>query len=298
MGKLKVLDLFSGIGGFSLGLERTGGFETIAFCEIEEFPRKVLKKHWPNVPIFEDVRNLHAKDIKETVDVVCGGFPCQPASVAGKRRGTEDDRWLWPEIVRCLQEFSPRFGIFENVPGLLTLNGGVVFESVYTDMEREGYSVQPLIIPACAVNAPHRRDRVWIMAHSKRNGCTADQKSRSTKKTIHKQQKWENNTFNIARASYLSSTSQDVADADSQGLQIRNERKVLEKKNGASTRCNPTRGNYEGNVDKREITPRVCRGTDAIPNRVDRIKALGNSVVPQIPEMIGRAILYSIQQNK
>lgn len=171
MGKLKVLDLFSGIGGFSLGLERIGGFETIAFCEIEPFPRKVLQKHWPDVPIFEDVRTLHATDLPRAVDVICGGYPCQPFSLAGKRQGAEDDRHLWPEIDRLLREFSstgkkPSWCVFENVAGHINMG----LDSVLADLEGQGYTAWPLVIPACAVDAPHRRDRVWIVAHAENIG--------------------------------------------------------------------------------------------------------------------------------
>jgi DNA (cytosine-5)-methyltransferase 1 len=148
---LRVLDLFSGIGGFSLGLERTGGFRTVAFCEIEPFPRKVLAKHWPDVPIFEDVRKLHAEDLPEPVDVICGGYPCQPFSIAGKRKGAEDDRHLWPEIARLLRELDairrkPAWCLFENVTGHVNLG----LNQVLADLESQNYTAWPLIIPACA----------------------------------------------------------------------------------------------------------------------------------------------------
>ena len=162
---MNVLDLFSGIGGFSLGLERAG-MRTIAFCEIEEYPRSILRKHWPDVPIFEDVRELHAKDLPESIDLICGGYPCQPFSVAGKRRGAEDDRHLWPEIVRLIRELDaagnkPAWCLFENVAGHISMG----LDTVLSDLEGEGYTCWPLVIPACALNAPHRRDRVWIIAN-------------------------------------------------------------------------------------------------------------------------------------
>lgn len=135
---LKVLDLFSGIGGFSLGLERAG-MKTIAFCEIEDFPRKVLRKHWPDVPIFEDVRKLHAADLPEPVDVICGGFPCQPFSECGKRKGKDDDRYLWPEMFRIIKECKPTWVIGENVTGL----DGLGLEQSASDLESIGYEVAP-----------------------------------------------------------------------------------------------------------------------------------------------------------
>ncbi len=165
---MKVLDLCSGIGGFSLGLTRAG-MRTTAFCEIEEYPRSILRKHWPDVPIFEDLRKLHAEDLPEAVDLICAGFPCQPFSLAGKRKGADDDRHLWPEIVRIIREpdattGKPTWCIFENVPGLISMG----LDTVLSDLENEGYACWPFVVPACAVNAPHRRDRVWIVANASR----------------------------------------------------------------------------------------------------------------------------------
>ena len=175
MSKLRVLDLFSGIGGFSLGLERTGGFETVAFCEIEEFPRKVLKKHWPEVPCYEDVRTLTAERLAADgigVDVICGGFPCQDVSFAGKRAGLEGARsGLWSEYARLIGELRPQFVIVENVPGLLNLGMG----RVLGDLSESGYNAVWDCIPASAVGAPHRRDRVWIIAYA--NGEPVRQQS-------------------------------------------------------------------------------------------------------------------------
>lgn len=162
---MKVLDLFSGIGGFSLGLDRAG-FETVAFCEIEPYCQKILKKHWPGVPIFDDVRKLTNETFTESVDVVCGGFPCQPFSLAGKQRGEDDDRHLWPEMLRIIKEFKPTWVIGENVAGFINM----ALDDVSSDLENEGYEVQSFVIPACAVNGIHRRDRIWIVANTESNG--------------------------------------------------------------------------------------------------------------------------------
>ena len=159
---LKVLDLFSGIGGFSLGLERAGGFETVAFCEIEEYPGKVLAKHWPDVPIHRDVRELDGNDYAGRTDLICGGYPCQPFSHAGKRQGGEDDRHLWPEVHRLVATIRPTWCLFENVAGHISMG----LDQVLSDLDDEGYASQTLVVPACAVDAPHRRDRVWIVAHA------------------------------------------------------------------------------------------------------------------------------------
>ena len=163
---MKVIDLFSGIGGFSLGLESAGAFETIQFVENEPWCQKILAKNFPGVPIAGDIREYEG----QRADVVVGGFPCQPFSVAGKRKGTRDDRHLWPEMLRVIKASKPRWVIGENVRNLTSIQDGMVFEQVCTDLENEGYEVQSFVIPASAVNAPHQRYRVWIVAHSNNNG--------------------------------------------------------------------------------------------------------------------------------
>lgn len=162
---MRVLDLFSGIGGFSLGLE-AAGMKTIAFCEKEPFCRKVLKKHWPEIPCYEDIKTLDGSQFHGTADIVCGGYPCQPFSVAGKRQAEEDERHLWPEMLRIIQGVRPRWVIAENVAGHIELG----FDEVAASLESEGFTVWPFVIPACAVDAPHRRDRIWIVAHAKQSG--------------------------------------------------------------------------------------------------------------------------------
>jgi DNA (cytosine-5)-methyltransferase 1 len=161
-----VLDLFSGIGGFSLGLERAG-FHTAAFCEIDPYCRAVLAKHWPGVPCFEDIRTIDASRLGELgrIDLICGGFPCQPFSVAGERRAQNDDRHLWPEMRRVIALARPAWVVGENVTGLITL----ALDDVLADLEGLGYTARPFVIPACAVGAPHRRERVFIVAHAQRS---------------------------------------------------------------------------------------------------------------------------------
>jgi len=238
MRKLRVLDLFSGIGGFSLGLERTGGFETVAFCEIEPFPRKVLAKHWPDVPCFEDVRKLTRDDIDGPVDVICGGYPCQPFSAAGRRLGKEDDRHLWPEFARLVEEFRPTWVIGENVAGHISMG----LDDVLSDLEGLSYTPRPFVIPACAVDAKHRRNRVWTVAYTRLAG------------------------------------SQGRAEAGNLGGVGPWSDKLVE-------RCAHSAGAAW------EPEPGVGRVANGVPRRVDRLKALGNAVVPQIPEVIGYAIL-------
>jgi DNA (cytosine-5)-methyltransferase 1 len=155
------LDLFSGIGGFALACQ-WAGIETIGFVEIDKYCQKVLKKHWPNVPIVEDIRDVKEDTFQRPIDLITGGFPCQPFSVAGKRQGETDDRYLWPEMLRVIETYKPTWVLGENVAGIIDM----ALDTVLSDLGRIGYATQTLIIPACAVNAWHRRDRAWIIAHA------------------------------------------------------------------------------------------------------------------------------------
>ena len=183
---MRVLDLFSGVGGFSLGLERAG-MQTVAFCEIEPFCRAVLRKHWPEVPIYEDIRTLTADVLERdgiAVDVICGGFPCQDLSFAGKRAGLEGERsGLWGEYRRLIGELRPRFVIVENVPGLLSLGMGTVLG----DLAALGYDAVWDCIPASALGAPHRRDRLWIVAHTRRAGDGVKHQHEEVRPNLQKQ---------------------------------------------------------------------------------------------------------------
>ena len=160
--------LFSGIGGFDLAA-RWCGWENVFQCEIDPFCRRVLKHHFKDTELYEDIKKTDFTRHRGAVGVISGGFPCQPFSTAGKRKGAADDRFLWPEMLRAIREVQPAWVVAENVGGLLTQQQGVVFERVCADLEGAGYEVQPLVIPACAVGAPHRRDRVWIVAHAAKN---------------------------------------------------------------------------------------------------------------------------------
>lgn len=256
------LDLFSGIGGFSLAADRVWpGIEHV-FCEIDPFCQAILKKHWPNSYIYEDIRTLtntngaglQATGAKQQtagltrVDLLTGGFPCQPFSAAGKRKGTNDDRHLWPEMRRVIQEFSPRYVVAENVRGLLNIEGGVVFETVCTDLEALGYEVQPFVVPACAVNAPHRRDRVWIVAHLPSWGERWSQRQRS--------------------------------------------------ESGEPEATPRNRNCYAWSEPWPQVATRLCRMDDGLPEGMARprgwrnaaLKAYGNAIVPQVAMQIFQAI--------
>jgi DNA (cytosine-5)-methyltransferase 1 len=245
MPKLKVLDLFSGSGGFSLGLERTGGFETVAFCEIEEYPRlHVLGKHWPGVPQYDDVRNLTARQLAEAgiwPDVIVGGFPCQDISLAGKGEGLGGDQsGLWREFIRLIREVGPRIVIVENVAALLKRGLG----DVLRDLAEAGYDAEWDCLPASFVGAPHNRDRIWIIAYPQR-----DEQSRPEP------------CFGAL------------------GRMGRVEQPV------------PWDTHWEAALS-------ALRGMDdGLSRSVDRTDLMRNAVVPQIPELIGRAILQAMAEN-
>lgn len=267
--KLRVLDLFSGIGGFSLGLERTGGFETVAFCEYEPFPRAVLAKHWPDVPCFPDVRELKGSDIDGPVDVICGGYPCQPFSTAGQRRGKEDDRHLWPEFSRLVAELRPAWVIGENVAGHISMG----LDDVLSDLEGQGYACRAFVIPACAVGAPHRRDRVWIVGHADKNS-----RKQPTRLAVNNETK-QHDKIGFPNA------------ADAVGVRQSGSRSLRKQINTAETKH--WKANQPFNAVGWPTKPAICGGNDGLSSGLvsARLSALGNAVVPQIPEMIGRAIL-------
>jgi DNA (cytosine-5)-methyltransferase 1 len=168
-GTLRHGSLFSGIGGFDLAAEWMG-WENVFHCEWNEFGKRILNYYWPNAISYDDITKTDFSIHRGKIDILTGGFPCQPYSSAGKRLGTEDDRHLWPEMLRAIREIKPKYIVGENVFGIINWNAGLVFNEVQTDLENEGYKVQPCVLPACAVNAPHRRDRVWFVAYA--NECT------------------------------------------------------------------------------------------------------------------------------
>ena len=265
------LSLFSGIGGIDLAAE-WAGFQTVCFVEIDKFCQKVLHKHWPDVPLVEDIRDVtrekimayteckrlegevsksqlsepeqparcnrggaRASTTHNPITLITGGFPCQPVSVAGKQRGKDDDRWLWPEMLRVISEVRPTWAVIENVAGLVRMG----LDDCLSELEGEGFEVQTFLIPACAVNAPHRRDRVFIVAHTSREG-------------LQNRNAWTDRGW-----SCLQSAGEDS------------------RRNGSQWATEPDVG-------------RVAHG---VPSRVDRLRVLGNAVVPQVAEWIGRRII-------
>ena len=282
---MKILDLFSGIGGFSLGLERAG-METVAFCEFDKKAQLVLKKHWPDVPIYNDVRTLNYEQLRkdgiETIDLICGGFPCQPFSVAGKRKGEEDDRHLWPEYFRLIQEIRPRWIIGENVAGLINMG----LDQVLSDMEGEGYTCQAFIVPACAVNAPHRRDRVWIIANTLCHGLLPTLHDNSYTQNKRRSEAIRRKNREFVKMGSTSSLAYSTG-IRQQGQGEFNQ-PISAEKNEERQAIKPINGGFS---EHWEIESRVDRVANGIPRGMDRLKQLGNAVVPQIPEIIGGAIM-------
>ena len=283
---LKVLDLFSGIGGMSLGLEMTGGFETVAFCERDAYCKSILRQHWPTTPIYGDVKELH---YDQPVDVICGGYPCQPFSQAGQRRGDQDDRHLWPEMARIIDETRPTWVLAENVAGHVSLG----LDQVLSDLEARNYTWGAYIIPAVAVNAHHRRDRVWIIAHSDGKGepdVAVDENPRSRQLDVadadNRSGRWREERQPQGDRQ-LGVRGEDVADA----IGTRSQRAWHEQREARNARARQPFKLGSGQARLWETEPVVGRVAHGVSARVDRIKALGNSVVPQVVAQIGRAIL-------
>ena len=296
--KLKLLDLFSGIGGFSLGLESTGYFETIGFVEKDEFCQKVLKKNFNNIPIESEVRNVKGDRYK--ADIITGGFPCQPFSVAGKRRGTEDDRYLWDETIRVIRECKPRWFIGENVEGIINIQEGVVFRQVCDDLEKEGFEVQCVVIPASGIGAWHQRKRVWILAYSKHNGSHRS-KGNETIKSSDQSKEWlfirddQDVPNSIGKLSDGCSSTTRVSTTELERLDS-NEKENRNEVWSKAERCSE-QDKYQ---TWWEAQSKLCRTPDGISYELDkdrknRIKSLGNSIVPLIARELGLAIMKAEQ---
>ena len=339
---LKHVDLCSGIGGFALGFGWAELSHPVLFCDIEPWSRKILAKHWPDVKIAKDVKEL-ANDPDGLVpdcDILTAGYPCQPFSVAGKQRGEEDDRHIWPEIFRIIKAKRPNWIVCENVYGHISMG----LDTVLSDLETEGYSCQPFIVPACAVNAPHRRDRLWIVAHTnshgKPNGSINEEKRSRQLVGDTENNRCDRGATPVRREGAqnkqveqfsvrgkLSRPSENVAHANSD----RTERDKSENREGSGVVKNSanvaytdnkrSQGRLSGGKDAerqsehghtrcssavhRQPTeewwaaePSVGRVANGIPKRVDRLKGLGNAIVPQIAMQIGLCIKQVNEQNE
>ena len=277
--------LFSGIGGFDLAAEWMG-WTNVFNCEWEEFPQKVLKYHFPNATQYGDIKELDATTYAGRIDILTGGFPCQPYSLAGKRLGKEDERHLWPEMLRVIRECSPRYVVGENVRGLVGWNEGMVFEEVCSDLEAQGYSVQPFVLPACGVNAPHRRDRVWFVAYA--NDKRRSDGHRQVQRKDGEVRQRDDRTKPCDAGSWNASDtcskrpSQPMADGKLEGGQ------------------RPTKRSQRTTWDTFPTVSPVCGGDDGLPKELDgltfskwrreSIKAYGNAIVPQVALQIFKAI--------
>ena len=295
---LKVLDLFSGIGGFSLGLESTGYFETVAFCEKDEFCKKVLQKHWSNLKIYDDVRSLH--DTKIQADVVTGGFPCQSFSQAGLQKGRTDDRWLWNEMFDVIKQVRPRWVIGENVQGIVNIENGMVLRQVQDDLEGEGFKVQCFIIPASGIGAWHNRNRVWILACNISN--TNSIRHRRGNSTRCADEEWtflprEQEGGKMGSKTERRSNVSDTCIKRPQGYRLSTNVEEKQRREDLSTKTSA-----EEQQTWWQTESRICGVPDGVSYGVDRdrakrIKALGNSIVPQIVRQIGLAIMEAENDN-
>ena len=258
---MRFLDLCAGIGGFSLGLE-WAGMTCAGQVEIDPFCTHVLEKHWPHVPRWKDLKNERDHDEYPAVDLVCGGYPCQPFSHAGKRRGEKDDRHLWPYVFRIVQRLRPAWCLFENVAGHVTLG----LDTVLSDLEAGGYACRAVVVPACGVSAWHQRDRVWIVAHS--DG------SRELQPQGRQQEQRK-------RSDYFHEAHADI------------DKERREKHDTPAFVCEL--GQHSRIFDQAGILwptePKVVRGVYEISGGMDEIGSLGNSVIPQLVEVFGLAIM-------
>ena len=269
--ELSVLDLFSGIGGFSLGLESTGKFKTIGFCEKDKFCQKVLQKHWQDTPIYEDIKKLDGTKIK--ADVITGGFPCQSISIAGKQKGKNDDRFLFPEMLRVIKETQARWVIGENVQNLLNISNGEILQGIHNDLESIGYEVQTFSISASSQGAWHKRQRIWIIANTNTRLSFRENKEIQT------------------RGITSNNGSTSIANSNNIRTQVQTKGKHTSFKMFGSQ---SKKSWWKTFSEFYRIPNGLQYGLDK--DRTNRIKALGNAIVPQIATEIGKAIIKAEEE--
>jgi DNA (cytosine-5)-methyltransferase 1 len=316
--------LFSGIGGFDLAAE-WAGWDNIFHCEWNPFGQKVLKHYWPKAITYEDITKTDFTVHRGQIDILTGGFPCQPYSQAGKRLGKEDDRHLWPEMLRAIREIQPRYIVGENVSGLVNWNGGMVFNEVQAEMEAEGYEVTPFILPACAVNAPHRRDRVWFVSrlitdsgsagcnrnkefkkrcNSKRDGISLNEpdtlydgglRNESEEKRTRESNQSPGSLCGISHPNDSNSINKGL-----QGGKLNGTPDQEGKNRGKQSSRSTTELHQINDWEQFPTQSPVCNGDDGLSTRLDgitfskwrneSIKAGGNAIVPQVAFQIFQAI--------
>ena len=301
------------------------GWENIFHCEWNPFGQKLLKHHFPKAISYNDITQTDFTIHRGNIDLISGGFPCQPYSAAGKRLGKDDERHLWPHMLRCIREVSPRWVVGENVLGLVNWSGGLVFHEVQADLEAEGYEVQPFILPAASVNAPHRRDRVWFVAYSKsepseRNG--SQQREARKEKQVqsggrgcevgsggdapdsdHRFSNQQEGQVQAGRHTFERGGKQNAPDSDNE-LRQRRDESTEERRQDKGERAEPLGNNQPrrgtGNWQNFPTKPPICGGDDGLPRELDSItfpkwrnesiKAYGNAIVPQVAYQIFKAI--------
>ena len=275
--------LFSGIGGFDLAAEWCG-WENVFHCEWNTFGQKVLKHHFPNSISYNDITKTDFTIHRGAIDIISGGFPCQPYSSAGKRLGKEDERHLWPEMLRAIREIQPSWVVGENVRGLTNWNGGLVFDEVQTDLENQGYEVLPFLLPACSVNAPHRRDRIWFIAYSDNYGsnqCNSNNEVNASQGRVYE----VSNTIESISNGFNTNTT--CIGLRRESNRIGNTGLTFKKSKRNNWQTFPTQS-------------AICRGNDGFPGELDNItfskwrkesiKAYGNAIVPQVAYQIFKSI--------
>lgn len=321
--------LFSGIGGFELAAECMG-WENVFHCEWNEFGKRVLNYYWPKSESFHDITKTDFRKYANKIDILTGGFPCQPYSVAGKRKGKEDERHLWPEMLRAIREIKPAYVVGENVRGLINWNDGLVFEEVQSDLEALSYEVQPFILPAAGVNAPHKRERVWFIAHTISNGYNRNERTKGNnlagKQPTNIQQARNERTGETLGFSHEQPTtysdcngcercnSKHEKHSNKRRFNALNDVEQIVTTNSESAReqrkCKCKQGEIQLNgrnsktlptgFENFPTQPPICSRNDGFSERLDGItfpkwraesvKAYGNAIVPQVAYQIFKAI--------
>jgi DNA (cytosine-5)-methyltransferase 1 len=287
--------LFSGIGGFDLAAE-WAGWQNLFHCEWNPFAQKILNYHFPNSISYNDITKTDFTIHRGQVDILTGGFPCQPFSSAGKRLGKEDERHLWPEMLRTIREIQPSWVVGENVRGLTNWNGGMVFDEVQFDLENQGYEIIPFLLPACAVNAPHRRDRIWFIAYNNNKmRCRKVNYNREWKNKKQESYNW-NDIWNYT---WTISKSENVTNTNSNGLHKCNSKNEIKSNKRRINAFYDIKQNY---WEKFPTQSPICGGNDGLPKKLDNItfpkwrnesiKAYGNAIVPQVAYEIFKTIQY------
>ena len=295
---MDVFDFFSGIGGFSLAAEWMG-WEVVSQCEIDPYCQKILKKHWPDVYLHNDIKTYNietykmAKGASTEPSIFTGGFPCQPFSTAGKRKGMADNRNLWPDYHRIIQECKPTYIVGENVPGLLTMEDGKVFDRICLDLESEGYQVESYLIPACSIEAWHRRERTWIIGYLSQRSDSHSSRTDPDDIGSHREEEYQYgeaerwcSELQHKQEREPGSVGEDVPYPTSKGLQESQESEIQFSVPNAERDSLQ----FPRRKDQWETEPAVGRVVDELPNRVDRIKGLGNAVVPHLVYELFKAI--------